>query len=88
MMMAGRMIVGPVGQRPTKRPQMASFRQFRQVLTNLDARGAGRYGTEFTADLERRLGLHVEALVLRQTAGEKNVDDRSRRRSALIPQRA
>src|SRR2546421_10432596 len=46
------------------------------MLANLDARGGRGGRSELAADIVRGVGLHVKAVVLRQAAGEEDVDAR------------
>lgn len=75
--MAGRVIVGGMRKRPAERPMLAARCQHWQVFTNLNARRAGRYRLELATDSIRCIGLHVEAIVLGQSAGEKYINDRA-----------
>jgi hypothetical protein len=64
---------------------MAPPRQQRQVLANADARRVRLDRPELAAHVLRRLRLQIEALVLRQPAGEEDVDDRPRRPRRALP---
>ena len=77
--MAGGMVVGLVRQRPHHRPFFTPGRQHRQVFTDLEAGGLCGNRLEATADVERAVGLRIEALVLRKPPGEEDVDHRLRR---------
>src|SRR5262245_43155491 len=62
---------------------MAPLRQHRQMLANLDARRLRRTRLELATDVVRSRRLHVEAILLGETAGEKDVDA-----SLGLPQRS
>ncbi len=53
---------------------VAAGREHRQVLADLDAGGARRDRLELAADGVGRIGLEVEAVELREAAGEKDED--------------
>ena len=77
--MAGGMVVGRVRQRPYHRPFFAPGREHRQVFTDLEPGRLRGNRLEAAADVERAIGLRIEALVLRQPPGEEDVDHRLRR---------
>src|SRR5262249_24695860 len=74
--MAQRMVVAWVRQRADQRPFAASRGEPRQMLANLNARRARANRAEFAADIVGSVGLGIETVVLRETAGEEEVDDR------------
>jgi len=74
------MVIRAVRQRPAQCPQMASLCQSGKMLANLNPRRVRVDRAELAADGIRRLGLHVEAVVLRQAPREKDVDHASRGR--------
>ena len=76
--MRGGVIVGGMRERTDQRPFSRQLRELRKVLANLDARYGGADRTKFTTHLHRGVRLHVEAFVLRQSAGEKDINDRLR----------
>jgi hypothetical protein len=47
---------------------MAYFGELRQVLADMQASGLSRDGSKLTANFRWGIGLHVEALVLSQSA--------------------
>src|SRR5437764_7606606 len=55
---------------------MAPLGQERQMFANLNAGRPCRDRLELTTNILGRVGLHVEAVVLRQAAGEKDIDAR------------
>ena len=69
-------LVDAVGERTHERPLFGYAREIRQMLADVGAGGAGADGFELTAVLHRRVRLHVEALMLCQSAGEEDVDHR------------
>lgn len=64
-------------QRANQRPVPAPLSQEGQVLADADARRGGVDRVELAADPFRGVGLQIEALVLRQSAGEEDKDDRA-----------
>ncbi len=70
----GVLVVG-VGEGAAEGPEVAAFGEFGKVLADVEAGGLGRDGFEFAADFLGGVGLHVEALVLGEAAGEEDVDD-------------
>ena len=73
---ADRMLVVGVGQRPAESPEVAALGEAGQMLADRDAGGAGVDGGEFAANVFRGVGLGVEAVVLPKAAREEDVDDR------------
>ena len=74
--MPQRVVIGRMRQRADDGPLLASLGQTRQMLANLNARRLGRGRIELASDIGRCIGLEVKALVLRQSAGEEDVDAR------------
>ncbi len=75
-MVAGRVVVRRVRQRADQRPVVAALRPASAGARRSHARRARGDRLELAADLVRGVGLQVEAVVLRQAAGEEDVDDR------------
>ncbi len=75
-LVSGRMVGIGVRQRAHERPLFAPRGQARQMLANLHARRARGNRFELAANPVGRIGLHVEAFVLRQPARQKDVDHR------------
>ena len=74
--MAGRVVVRAVRQRTHQRPEVAPLGQARQMLADIDSGRPRGDRPELAADALRRIRLEVEALQLRQSTGEENIDDR------------
>src|SRR5437016_9364164 len=62
-------------QRPDQRKQMAALCQQGQMFAYEYSRRVGGDGFELAPDRIRGIWLQVEAFVLRETAGEKDIDD-------------
>src|SRR4051794_34817163 len=68
------MIIGRVRERANQRPELAPRSQKWQMLANLNAGRAGCNRLKLAANVIWGVRLHVEAIVLSQAAGEKDVD--------------
>ena len=62
--MAGRMVVGRMGQGADDRPQVASLGEHRKMLANVETWGVGGDGRELSPNVDRGIRLGVEAFVL------------------------
>ena len=76
--MTQRMVVRLVSQRPADCPAVASLSQHRQVLTDVDAGRLSGDRSKLTTNRVGGLWLQIEALVLSQTSGQKDIDTGSR----------
>ena len=72
----GIMAAVAVGQRADERAFVHHFRETRQVLADLDAGDVGGDGFELATDLARRVGLHVEHVLVRRAAWQEDHDRR------------
>ena len=72
--MALGMLVRGVSQGTADRPHLAAFGKLREMLADLQARRARLDRFELTTHIIRRIGLHVEAVVLGQAARKENID--------------
>ena len=70
------MVIRRMSQRTADRPQMTALRKHRQVFANLNPRGFCGDRLKLAPDIVRCFRLHIEAVVLTETAREKDVDDR------------
>ncbi len=77
--MAERMVVRGVRERTHQRPQVTALSELRQMLANVEARRFRRDGMELTANIVGSQRLRIEAIVLRQSTREKDVNHRPRR---------
>ncbi len=64
-------------KRPEKTPLPAAFRQARQVFADAQVGGLGRDRSELTPSIIRSQRLHIEALMLRESSAQKDVDHRA-----------
>ena len=76
IMVSGRMVVRWMRKRPHERPLIRSSRQLRQMFANLHARRLGRDRLELAANIFRSVRLQVKTVVLSQSAGQEDVDNR------------
>ena len=74
---AGRVVVRAVRERADQRPQVATLGQERKMFADLDSGRVRRDRAKLASNLGRRIRLQVEALELRQTTREEDVDDRA-----------
>ena len=67
-------------QGSTQGPLIAARGKHGQMFADLQTGNLCRNGFEFATNVRRCLGLHVEAVVLAESAGKKDVDTGFRRR--------
>ena len=73
---ASRMLVGTVRQRPAQCPLVTALSQHWQMFTDLQSRSPCRDRFELTTYVLWRTGLHVKAFMLRQTTRQKDENAR------------
>ena len=78
------MIVGRMSQRTADRPQGASLSEHRKVFANLNSRSLRGDRSKFTANVFGGFWLHIETVVLSQSARQENEDDRPGRLPSAV----
>ena len=73
-----------IGNGPDDRVLVGQLGQTRELLADLDAGYVGLDGPEFAADLLGRLGLEVEEIQMRRTAGQVNINHRLVRAAGFL----
>ena len=72
--MSGGVIIGGVSERAAEGPQVAAECESGKVFADLCAWSGRGDGAKFAADFGGGCWLHVEAVVLSESAGEEDVD--------------
>lgn len=72
--MSGGVIIGGVSEGAAEGPEVAAERESGEVFADLRPGCCGGDGSEFAANFGGCGGLHVEAVVLSESAGEEDID--------------